>query len=55
MDSLFFFGVTTIGACNSVTSVTGVIMFCACKRSNSASNLSRSVNGMKRGVLLQKS
>ena len=41
MRSLFFLGATTIGAHQSVASVTGVIMFCDSKRSSSALSLSR--------------
>jgi len=53
MRSEFFLGVTTMGAHQSVTSVTGVMMFCACSRSSSAASLSQYANGMDLGVVMQ--
>ena len=47
----FFLGVTTIGAHHLVASVTGVMMFCFCRSSNSAFSFSRYAKGMVHGVL----
>ena len=53
IDSVFFFGVTTIGLHQSVGSVTGVIMYCCCRESSSAANLSRCAYGMDLGDVTQ--
>ena len=47
IGGLPFLGVTTIGAHQSVGSVTGAMMFCSCNRSSSALSLSR--KGIVRG------
>ena len=52
--SVPFLGVTTIGAHQSVGSVTGAMMFCSCIRSSSALSLSRKAKGIVRSVLMQK-
>ena len=41
MRSLFFLGTTTMGAHQSVASVTGAMIFCDCRRSSSALSLTR--------------
>ena len=51
IQSVFFFGVTTIGAHHSVAAVTGAIMCWDSKRSSSTFNLSLYANGIDRGVL----
>ena len=40
---------TTMGAHQSMGSVTGVIMFCSCSNFSSAANLSRYAKGMEWG------
>ena len=51
--SVFFFGVTTMGAHHAVASVTGVMTFCDSNKSSSDFSLSRYAIGMERGVLMQ--
>ena len=53
MFSVFFFGVTTIGAHHSVASIIGAIMFCCCNNSSSVLSLSQYANGIEHGVLMQ--
>ena len=53
MFSVFFFGVTTIGAHHSVAYVIGAMISCTCNSSSSALSLSRYANGIERGVLTQ--
>ena len=51
--SVFFLGVTTIGADHSVGWVTGVMMPCACRCSSLALSLTQYAKGTERGVLMQ--
>ena len=53
MESLFFLGVTTMGAHQSVGSVTGAMICCCCNKSSSAANLSRYAKGMDLGEVMQ--
>ena len=51
--SVFFFGVTTIGAHQTVASVTVAVTFCAINKSSSDFSFSQYAMGIDRGVLIQ--